>query len=151
MFWWKKIWQIIFLLMNKYFTLLLNIKYIMSLSVTKNIFLVLDQWIYIIYMREITTLKLNQLSLKIRFIIFQIKHILSRKVWLSLNEEKKKIKIIFLLILTWFFKDYSLKPWNLSKILKLNFKVVLHCLYMFNFLKTKQNQNIILLYLISSF
>jgi hypothetical protein len=86
-----------------------------------------DQWIYIIYMREITALKLNQFSSQIKFIVFRIKHILPRKVWLSFNEEKKKI--IFLLILTWFFKRlFFINHEYISKILNINFKAILNCL-----------------------
>jgi hypothetical protein len=51
---------------------------------------------------EIIKMKLNQFSLEIKLILFQIKHFLSRKVWLSFNEEKNQNNI--LLILTWFFK-----------------------------------------------
>jgi hypothetical protein len=58
---------------------------------------------------NVTTLKLNQFSLKIRFIVFQIKHILSRKVWLSFNEKNQnnissRINLIFLRIILY-------KPW----------------------------------------
>jgi hypothetical protein len=92
-------------------------------------------------MREIITLKLNQFSLKIIFIVFQTKHILSRKIWLSFNEEKNQNNISSHINLI-FKRTILYKPLNLSKILNTKFKVMLNCLQIFGFIKTKQNQNI---------
>jgi hypothetical protein len=80
----------------------------MSLLITKqHIYCVLSM--NLDYIHEINnTLKLNQFSLKIVFIVFQTKHILSWKVWLSFNEEKEKNQNNISSHVNLFFEDYSL-------------------------------------------